>query len=93
MNKKEFKAKFEKSIAYIQKTIPADDIYLFTEQTFMAAMYFLLRWSEVVNLQEEAEENEISKKWITNILAFHHCKENEIEINLNLDLDSIDEFY
>ena len=93
MNKEEFKAKFEKSVEYLQKTIPPDDIYLFTEQTFMAAMYFLLRWSQTVDIKKEAEENEICRKWITNVLAFDHCKEYDIDITLNLDMDSIDEFY
>ena len=41
MNKEEIRKKFEENVAYLQRNIPPDDIYLFTEQTFMAALFFL----------------------------------------------------
>lgn len=91
MNKEEFREQFYKNIEYTQRMVPPDDIYMFSEQTFMAAVYFLKRWSECINLSEETEKDEIAKKWATNILAFKYCRENNIDIELNLDLESIED--
>lgn len=85
------KAKFEKNVDYLRRNIPPDDIYLFAEETFMAALFFLKKWSEKTNLTEEMLRDPITNKWITNILGLLQCKEQDLEINLDLDLDSVEE--
>ena len=91
MNKEELFEKFEKNVKYLQENIPPDDIYPFAEQTFMACMYFLKRWSDFHDLHKEIDENPISAKWIRNILSLQHCREEDIKINLDLGLHDIDE--
>lgn len=88
MDKEELLEKFEKNVAYLQKIVPPDDIYVFTEQTFMAALFFLKQWSKHVNIMEECEKDrKVTRKWVTNIMAFLHCREEDLEIVLNLDLE------
>lgn len=91
MNKEELKKKFEKNVDYLRRNIPPDDIYPFTEQTFMAALYFLHKWSEWADIEAECHENEITRKWVANILGLQRMKEQDISVNLDLNLGSVDE--
>lgn len=87
MNREEIAKKFEENVEYLRRNVPPDDIYIFAEQTFMSALYFLSRWHEHVNLQQEIKENDVSKKWISNILFFQECKEKKVDVTLDLNLD------
>lgn len=91
MNKEELYRKFEQNVAYLHRNIPPDDIYMFTEQTFMAALFFIHKWNEHVDLDEECKKDPVVKKWLSNILGFELCKEKNIDIQLDLDLKSVDE--
>ncbi len=91
MTKEELRIKFEENIEYLRKNIPPDDIYIFAEQTFMAAMYFLLQWNDSINVGEFCETDEIAKKWVTNILAFKQCRDDKIDIRLDLNLNSVED--
>lgn len=91
MNKEELKEKFEKNVEYLKKVVPPDDIYLFSEQTFMAALFFLKKWSEKTSITEEMLRDPITDKWVTNILGFLECKEKDLDINLDLNMQSIEE--
>ncbi len=91
MNKEEMKLKFEKNVDYLKRNIPPDDIYMFAEQTYMATLFFLHKWSEWVDLNEEAERCDVTKKWITNIIGLQICKDKEMDVNLDLDMKSIEE--
>ncbi len=87
MDKEQIKALFEKNVEYLKRNIPEDEIYEFAEQTFMAAVYFIYRWNDWVDINEECLKDEIAKKWVTNIMALLRCKEKNIDIDLDLDLD------
>ncbi len=91
MNKEELKKLFEKNVDYLKRNVPPDDIYLFAEQTHMAAMYFLHKWAEWADIEEECQDNLVARKWVTNILGLQRMKEQNIDINLDLDLGSVDE--
>ena len=91
MNKEELKKKFEKNVDYLKRNVPPDDIYLFTEQTFMAALYFLHRWAEWEDIEAECQDNPIARKWVINIMSLQRCKNQNIDVNLDLDLGSVDE--
>lgn len=91
MNHDEFRARFEKNVAYLERNIPPDDIYIFTEQTFMAAMFFLLKWREWVDIDDEMAKDPVVKKWVNNILCLETCKDNGIDLTLDLDLESLDD--
>ncbi len=91
MNKEELIDKFEKNVEYLKRNVPPDDIYLFTEQTSMAAIYFIHKWSEWVDIKKECAKDEITNKWIKNILGFEYYKNENIDLTLDLDIDSIEE--
>lgn len=91
MNKEEIRKKFEENVAYLQRNIPPDDIYLFTEQTFMAALFFLQRWAKVANITEEMLLDPVTDKWVRNILNFHDSKEKNEDVYLDLNLRSLED--
>lgn len=75
---------------YLKRNIPPDDIYLFAEQTFMATLFFLHKWSEWVDINEECLADPVAKKWVTNIVGLQMCKDKEMDVNLDLDLKSVE---
>jgi hypothetical protein len=87
MNREEIYKKFENNVSYLQRNIPPDDIYVFAEQTFMAAMFFLSLWSEWVDLDEEVEKDPVVKKWATNIIALQKMKDSNLDVQIDLNLD------
>jgi len=91
VNKEELHEKFYSNIEYLQQNIPPDDIYLFTEQTFMACLYFLKRWSDCEDLDEVCKNDPIAEKWIVNVVGFQRLKEDKIPVQLDLDLKSIED--
>jgi len=90
MNKEEMQNKFNKYVDYLKRNIPPDDIYLFAEQTYMATLFFLYKWSDWVDINEECKKDPIAKKWVENIIGLQICKDKEIDIDLDLDLKSIE---
>lgn len=91
MNKEELKLKFEKNVEFLKRNVPPDDIYLFAEQTFMATLFFLHKWSEWVDINEECLKDPVAKKWVTNIVGLQMCKDKEQDVNLDLDMKSIED--
>lgn len=91
MSKEELFKKFEKNVQYLKNNIPPDDIYAFAEQTFMAALYFMHRWSTWEDLNEIAKEDPIAKKWIVNILSLQMMKDRNEAVELDLGLDEMEE--
>ncbi len=91
MNKEELRQKFERNVEYLKRNVPPDDIYLFTEQTSMAAIYFIHKWAEWVDINKECVEDEITRKWLKNILGFEYYKNENIDVALDLDLESTED--
>ncbi len=91
MNNEEFKKKFYANVAYLQRNIPPDDIYLFAEETFMAAYFFILKMSDFIDLEEECEADPVFNKWLRNIANFHRCREDYPELKIDLNLNSIED--
>ena len=91
MNKEEMQLEFQKNVEYLQRNIPPDDIYLFAEQTFMAAVFFIFKWAEWADVRDEADKCPITKKWLTNILSLKIAREKGIDLNLDLDIKSVED--
>ena len=90
MNKQEIRDKFEANVAYLRRNIPPDDIYMFAEQTLMATIFFIHKWSDC----EETEvilDDPIAVKWLGNILGFLDARDKGQDLTLDLDLKSVDE--
>ncbi len=82
---------FEKNITYLRRNIPPDDVYIFAEQTFMAAMFFLWKWKDHIDIREECANDPIAAKWVENIGGFYLTREKGIDIQYNLNMESLDE--
>jgi hypothetical protein len=91
VNKEELLKKFEKNVDYLKRTIPPDDIYLFAEQTFMAALFFMHKWAEWDDMEDAMKTDPVTYKWIMNILGFQAMKDQNMDIQLDLGLDELDE--
>jgi len=91
VNKEELLKKFEQNIQYLKRNVPPDDIYMFTEQTFMAALFFLHKWSEWADINEEMKNDEVARKWVTNIVGFQRLKDMNEDVHLDLNMKSIEE--
>ncbi len=91
MDKEELRKLFEKNVTYMQQTIPPDDIYIFAEQTLMAALYFVRKLSEYTDLTELVDSDPVFKKWAINIGSYHAAQINEIDMTLDLKIDELDE--
>lgn len=91
MNKEELLKKFEKNVEYLKRNVPPDDIYLFTEQTFMATLFFLKKWSEWVDVNEEMEKCPIVRKWVTNIISLQMHRDIEEDVELDLNMKSLED--
>ena len=91
MHKEELREKFYSNVEYLQQNIPPDDIYLFSEQTFMACLYFLKRWSDCEDLDEVCKNDPSAEKWIVNVVGFQRLKEDKIPVQLDLDLKGIED--
>lgn len=90
MDKEELKKKFEENVLFLESNVPPDDIYCFAEQTFMACLYFLKKWSDLVDMNEELENDPIAKKWAVNILSLLHLRDLGEKVNIDLNLESLD---
>lgn len=90
LSKEELLKKFEKNVDYLRRNIPPDDIYIFTEQTFMAALFFLKKWSERADIPEEMAKCPVTAKWVTNILSLQALRDREEDVHLDLDMKSVE---
>ena len=91
MNKEEIREKFEKNVNYLRRIVPPDDIYMFAEQTFMATLYFLKKWSDVADIEDECRKCPLTRKWVANILGLQKMKDEDMDIQLDLNMESLDE--
>lgn len=85
------RAKFEKNLQFLQRTIAPDDIYVFAEQTFMAALFFIHKWSNCVDINIECNIDPVVKKWVTNIMMFQEAKDIDEDVQINLNLESLED--
>lgn len=85
------RAMFEKNIEYLQRNIPPDDIYIFAEETFMAALFFLHKWAEWVDINVECHKCIITQKWVKNIMGLLKVRDAEQDFTLDLGLDELGE--
>jgi len=87
MNKEELLEKFNKNVAYLQRIVPPDDIYIFTEQTFMAALFFLQKWAELTDVQQACKDDPVTAKWVRNIAGYLMIRDNDEDAQIDLDMD------
>lgn len=90
VDKKQVLDKFEANVRFLREVVPPDDIYIFTELTYMAALYFLHKWSHLEDLDEEMENCEVSKAWIGNILRMLKARNEGDKTPFNFDVEEFE---
>ena len=85
MDREEVIKKFEKQVMYLQRNVAPDDIYCFAEHSLMTAMFFMHKWTKLVDIQKECEKDPITHKFVTNILGLQHFRDTEVDCPINLD--------
>lgn len=91
MNKEEFRKMLNDNVAYLQRNIPPDDIYLFAECNFMSALYFLNRYSKHVDVNDECQENLTTRKYVVSMLNLMHAREQQLDLPFDLCLDALED--
>lgn len=89
MNKEELKAKYEQNVEYLRRNVPPEEIYEFAEQTYMATLYFLSKWSDWEDINEVCKSNPIAEKWVTNIMGLLKCRDMGIDVDITTGEDEI----
>lgn len=87
MDKAHITDKFEANVRYLRKVVPPDDIYMYAELNFMAALYFLHNWSDLEDLNEKMESCDVAKAWISNIMLTLKARSEGDESPFKLELD------
>jgi len=86
----EFIERFERNVAYLAKNIPPDDIYPFTEKVIMTALFFLQQWGLYTDLDRHCEKYPDAKKVIRSILEFELNRCNDVDVKVDLMMDSFE---
>jgi hypothetical protein len=89
LNKQEFVRQFEENVAYLRRNVPPDDIYLFAEQLFMGAMFFLMHWNEHEDVTEVCQYDKIADRFIKNIAGLYHRRKEGQEAVVNLNFHGL----
>jgi hypothetical protein len=89
MEKKELIEKFNENVRYLERNIPPDDIYVFAEQTYMAALFFLYQWSEHESLNDRMKADPVAAKWVGNIMGLLEARNMKIDVDFDLGLDDL----
>lgn len=82
---------FEANVAYLRRNIPPDDIYLFAEQMFMGAMFFLMHWQEHEDIYEVSQYDKIAERFIKNIVGLYLRRKEGTEAIVQLNFNGLDE--
>jgi len=87
LSKEELMRKFEENIAYLQRNVPPDDIYIFTEHTFLAALFFLNKWSQYESIKEACKHDETTRTWVQNILGLYRLRDMKQDVKIDMDIE------
>lgn len=66
---------FDKNVQWLRNHVPRDDIYDFAEQALMAADFFIGKWSSLVDLEKEIEDDKIAGQWLQNVVGMRILKQ------------------
>lgn len=84
MNHKEIMEEFEKHVAWLQRNVPPDDIYMFTEQALLTARFFMHKWSESVNVREILPHEPTTQRHCKNLMSILQAQNENIDGQINL---------
>ena len=89
MDRKDLAEQFERDVAFLQKSIAPDDIYIFAEHTYRASLFFLRKLAEAKDILEIMHTDPIANAWISNLVRFKIARENRKDITLDFNLEDL----
>lgn len=89
MDKDELMERFNENVRYLERNIPPDDIYVFAEQTYLAALFFLYEWSNHDNISERMKRDPVAAKWVNNIMCLLKMRDMKQDLDLDLGLEDL----
>lgn len=95
MNKDELIEEFERHVNWLQRNIPPDDIYMFAEQTLMAARFFMHKWAaSCPNVREIIAEDPPTQRWTRNIITVLNLQnkgeDSPLDFKFNMEMTDED---
>ncbi len=78
-DREKYLQKFREDVEWLKENIPEEDIYEFAEQALCAADFFIMKWREWVDIEEEAEKDKVIGKWLQNVVGLRILK----DLNIN----------
>lgn len=90
MDRQEIFEMFCKNVEFLQKTVPPDDIYIFAEQTFLAALFFLKKYSTLVDIEAEKDKDPAMYKYASNLMLMLDAKEKNLNCKFDLGMDEFE---
>ena len=91
MNQDEMMDLFYKNVEFLHKTIPPDDIYIYAEQTYIAALFFMFKLKKFVDFEEEMQKDTVLAKYASNLMLMLEAKEKNLNCYFDFGLDKIEE--
>ncbi len=85
-DKKYYLDEFNKNVEWLRNTVSEDDIYEFAEQTLMAADYFIYKWREWVDIEEEATKDKLTNSWLNNVVGLRMLRDSGYQGPLDLNM-------
>jgi hypothetical protein len=74
----------DKNIAFLQRAVPPDDIYLFAELNYDASIYLLSKIDDVLDINVMMKKDEYFAKIVRNIVCYHTARLENRDVTLNL---------
>lgn len=82
---------FDKSVKWLRRVVPPDDIYDFAEQALLACDYFIHKLKELTDLPSEQAKDKILNGWLRNVMGMRVLKEQVYDGIISVSMKVIDE--
>ena len=89
--KKKVLQKFKEDVAWLKQNIGQDDIYEFAQQALTGASYFIHKWSEWVDIEDEVDKDKVTAAWIKNIIGVIVQRELRLPTSIDTDFKNLED--
>lgn len=77
---------FYNDVEWLQKHLPPDDVYRFSQQCLVGAVYLISRWKEGFDF-DELDDDPISRSWVRNFQNVLYLEGTEWDGIINTDIN------
>lgn len=82
---------YERNILFLSKHVPPDDIYPFAESMMHISYYFLRKWMDEIDVQDECKKDEVTAKYVNSLMGYLLTRDLEIEEKYRMGFFKTDE--